>query len=158
MECGGRFRNLCLDRERSWKWPMTLWPWWGSPLKMQGSMSALPPTSRAGQFHSFHTCIIIRCRILNGVMWILSQTSQSEDLCLCGAPTPGSFGGDGCTGIQKPWKFLENDSRSQVYDNESYVWWCTYLSKPWHMGISKAQYHQTAAHLIVVCHWIHMTI
>ena len=54
--------------------------------------------------------------------------------------------------FRSPENFWKNDSRSQVYDNESYVWWCTYLSKPWHMGISKAQNHQTAAHLIVVCH------
>ena len=64
MECGGRFRNLCLDRERSWKWPVTLWPCWGSPLTMPESMFALPPTSRAGYFHSFKPHCISRCRIL----------------------------------------------------------------------------------------------
>ena len=64
---------------------------------------------------------MIRCRILNGKMWILSQTSESEDLCLCGAPTPGSVGGDGRTGTHH---------------------------KPWHLGIGKAQYYPKAVCVI----------
>ena len=78
---------------------------------------------------SLNTCIIIWCRILNGKMWILSQTSESEDLCLCGAPTPGSVGGDGRTGTHKPW----------------------------HLGIGKAQYYPKAVcdwiHMTIQMHF-----